>query len=554
MKVGRGVYTASLILLFMVGTIHCAGPKTQVAKGKTAPAPSQDAKEVGKADSRGGAPGAAKETPQSGPQDPAREGLQGARPTAPSESPQPQRSLVKEDPTGQKAERAAEPPRPAPVPVMPTAPPSAMAPPGAAAPPPMVIPPGGVPPRVGPPVMGAPQPVDAGRSSRFVLNFDNADIYEVIRVMAEMMGINYIVDPRVKGVVNIRTTGQISNKDIFPVLQTILRMNGATAVQKGIVYEIVPFGDAKKMSGRPVTDKDRGRSQDNEKYTIQIIALKYVPAPEVTKMIKPFLSDGADIVEHPQYNLIIVGDVASNIQKIQDIIDLFDVDIFAEMRVRIYPIYNSDASELAKEMERIFTSFEVSLKSGRGVGITFTPIVRINSLLVVSSIPGIFEKVERWVKELDRLPGEGTRLSVFVYYVQNGKAKDLAEVLKQVYVPLRTTTRTDTRTTPTTPTTTLMPGVSPTPARGQRPTPALSPGGEGHAPSSMAGEGGGVPEGEINIVVDETTNCLIIRAFQRDYRAIVETIKKLDIYPKQVLIEVLQAPRSTPVWGKYPAF
>jgi general secretion pathway protein D len=398
-----------------------------------------------------------------------------------------------------------------------------------------------------------PQPVDETRGSRFVLNFDNADIYEVIRVMAEMMGVNYIVDPRVKGVVNIRTTGQISNKDIFPVLQTILRMNGATAVQKGIIYEIVPFGDAKKMSGRPVTDRDKDRTQENEKYTIQIISLKYVPAPEVSKMIKPFLSDGADIVEHPQYNLLIVGDVASNIQKILDLIDLFDVDVFSETRVRIYPIYNSDVVEVAKEMERIFSSFEVSVKSGRGVGITFTPILRNNYLLAISSIPGIFDKVEKWVKELDRTPGEGTRLSVFVYYVQNGKAKDMAEVLKQVYMPLsyRTTTTTSTSTLGTQ-TPGLMPGgyssgypgvspsVSAAQSRGLRPMAPAGPEGAAGGPS-LAGETGGVTEGQINIVVDETTNSLIIRGYQRDYRRIMETIKKLDIYPKQVLIEVLLA-------------
>jgi general secretion pathway protein D len=50
-----------------------------------------------------------------------------------------------------------------------------------------------------------------------------------------------------------------------------------------------------------------------------------------------------------------------------------------------------------------------------------------------------------------------------------------------------------------------------------------------------------VPEGEINIVVDEANNALVIRAFARDYRTILETIKKLDLYPKQVLIDVLMA-------------
>ena len=105
--------------------------------------------------------------------------------------------------------------------------------------------------------------------------------------------------------------------------------------------------------------------------------------------------------------------------------------------MRIYPVINADVNEVAKEMERIFASFEVSTKSGRGVGITFTPVVRINSLLVVSSIPNIFEKVEGWLKELDKIPTEGTKYSVFVYYVQNAKAKDLADVLKQIYVRQR---------------------------------------------------------------------------------------------------------------------
>jgi general secretion pathway protein D len=258
-------------------------------------------------------------------------------------------------------------------------------------------------------------------------------------------------------------------------------------------------------------------------------------------MIKPFLSDGADIVEYPQQNLLVVGDIASNIQKSLNIIELFDEDIFSEMRVRIYPILNADVNEVAKEMERIFSSLEVSLKSGRGVGITFTPIVRINSLLAVSSIPGIFDKVERWVKDLDRIPGEGTQLSVFVYYVQNGKAKDLADVLKQVYVPVK-----GVKEKPVTPA--AAPGAAPTTPgpRGVRPSPATP-----SAPAAAREEGGGVPEGEINIVVDETTNALIIRAYHRDYKAILETIRKLDIYPKQVLIEVLLAEVTLDDSNKY---
>ncbi len=408
---------------------------------------------------------------------------------------------------------------PAPAPSTPVGPSVPVTPPPT---PPLPVGPSATPP---PPV---PKPQETPRGSGFIFNFDNADLYEVIRVMADVMKFNYIIDPKVRGTVNIHTSGQIASENVFPIFQSILQLNGATAVKRGQLYEIVPFGDAKKLFTPPSKIEDSGKLLTDEKYVIQIIPLKFIPVTEASKMVKPFLSDGADIVEHPSQNILLIGDIASNIRKILDLIALFDIDIFTDLSVRIYPVFNSDVSDIAKEMERIFASFEISTKSGRGVGITFTPVTRINALLVVSSIPNIFEKVEGWLKQLDQTPTNEAKLGVFVYYVQNGKAKDMADVLKQIFTPpkeKKTTPTTTTASTPTTPTT-------PPGQRGVRPTPTPTPG----APTPT--EEGGIPTGEINIVVDETTNALIIRAYPREYKFVLETIKKLDLYPKQVLIEV----------------
>ena len=452
-----------LILCLMLGSIHCAGKKSQLK----------------------GEPG---ELPQKETSQPPSE--MAVPPSKPVETPP---AAVAEAP---KPEKPAQPPIQPPRSDLPTPPPPST------------------------PV----KPPETPRGPGVVFNFDNADLYEVIRVMAEILKINYIVDPKVRGVVNIHTVGQVPSEDVFPIFQSILRLNGATAVKKGNLYEIVPFGDAKKSYVPPSTTRDPAKLAAEERYTTQIIILKYIPVAEVSKLIKPFLSDGADIIEHPPHNILIINDLASNVRKSLDIINLFDVDLFVDMKVRIYPVLNSDVTEIAKEMERIFASFEVSTKSGRGVGITFTPVTRINSLLAISSIPNIFERVEAWLRELDKTPAEGTKLSVFVYYVQNGKAKDLADVLKQIYVAPKDK-KPEFRERVVTP--------EPTP-RGVRPTtPAPS------APPKE--EAAAVPEGEINIVVDEANNALVIRAFQRDYRAILETIRKLDIYPKQVLIEVMVA-------------
>ncbi len=482
MKPLKGLGTIFFILSFAVGTLSCSTAKGQLKSEPDKESLSKPAGEVA--------------------------------PPIPTLSPAKEKVLASEKEVISKTGEPPEPRIPASRPERPLP-----------APPPL-------PPLSAPAIKRPPEPVSG---SKFVLNFDNADLYEVIRVMADMMKINYIIDPKVRGIVNIHTSGQINTEEIFPLFQSILKLNGAAAIKKGIIYEIVPFGEAKKLYTPPTTFRESGKIQPEEKYTIQIITLKYIPVNEVSKMIKPFLSDGADIIEHPLHNILIIGDVASNVKKSLDIIELFDLDIFADKRVRIYPILNADVNEIAKEMERIFSSFEVNLKSGRGVGITFTPIQRINSLLVVSSIPGIFINVEKWLKELDKIPGEGTKVSVFVYYVQNGKAKDMADVLKQVYLPPKDLKK-DVKEKVVTP-------PSPPGPRGVRPTPPSSTA----APSPPIKEEaaplpeGAAPEGEINIVVDETTNALIIRALHRDYKAVLETIKKLDLYPKQVLIEVLLA-------------
>ncbi len=472
----RWLGMGGLILCLMLGSINCAGKKSQL---KMEPSEKPPPKEVIL-------------SPETTP--PSAKAGEGP-PTAVAEAPQPEKPVL---PPSQPAR-----------PDLPTPPP--------AAPSPL-------------PSESSVKPAEAPRGPGVVFNFDNADLYEVIRVMAEILKINYIVDPKVKGVVNIHTVGQIPAEDIFPIFQSILRLSGATAVKKDNVYEIVPFADAKKSYVLPSTTREPAKLPTEERYTTQIIVLKYIPVAEVSKIIKPFLSDGADIIEHPAHNILIMNDLSSNVRKSLDIINLFDVDLFADMKVRIYPVLNADVTEIAKEMERIFSSLEVSTKSGRGVGITFTPIARINSLLVVSSIPNIFDRVEGWLRELDKMPTEGTKLAVFVYYVQNAKAKDLAEVLKEIFVAPK-------EKKPEFKEKVVTPTPEPTPRGVKPPTPTPTP---APAPSQRE-ETGVVPEGEINIVVDEANNALVIRALQRDYRTILETIKKLDIYPKQVLVDVLIA-------------
>ena len=80
------------------------------------------------------------------------------------------------------------------------------------------------------------------------LNFDNADISVVIQTIAELLHLNYIVAPTVRGRITIQTTDKLPVSSLLPVLEQILEVNNFTAVKSGDFYKIVPANQAKQES------------------------------------------------------------------------------------------------------------------------------------------------------------------------------------------------------------------------------------------------------------------------------------------------------------------
>jgi general secretion pathway protein D len=343
------------------------------------------------------------------------------------------------------------------------------------------------------------------------LNFDNADIYEVINALSDFLGINYLIDSAVKGKVNIYTAGEIEKSRLLPILETIFEMNNIALVKFGDFYKIVPIKEAKKE----IIDINIGREileiPSYDRVIIQLVPLHYVPSSDVIKVLKPFTSKGGDIVDYKKGNFIIIIDTTIIIRKLLNLINIIDVDAFEHMKIRFFKIENADVKDIAKELENIFTSFGIGKSPDKGIGLKFIPIERVSCILSISSIPEIFEKVEYWLGVLDTVDLEAEE-QIFIYFVENGKADEIADVLKKVYgegVPEKTRKKQPTR---------------------KRKT----------APKKPA-EGIRIVAGKIKIVTDDTTNSIIVRATPHDYSLIKETILKLDIIPKQVLIEVLIA-------------
>ena len=402
------------------------------------------------------------------------------------------------------------------------------------------------------------------------LNFNRADLVEIIHIIAQQLRLTYTIDPEVKGTVTINSAEPLRSEDLLPIFHQLLRMNGAVAVRTGNLYHIMPIKDGKGLA-RPI---GQGRE---DSFALQVIPVRFFSVAEMKRVLTPFLQPGAEIIENPRGNFLIVMDLPSNIQRLMEIADLIDVQVFAGTRMEIYQPKVASAEELAQEMTKVMQSFASSVPQADSFTAQFIALPRINQLLVISHSEAAWTYAKRWLDRIDII-AEGPGRRIFIYPVENGKATELADVISQA-LGQASTGRRDTprtlqelhRSTPggTTPTQQGrgIPGTSmgtsssfgqqsqslyaAVPAPGQVappagvPIPAPQPGvPPAQRPPTLAGQAQQQQQQQqqqeqLRIVPDPATNSLIIYGTVQEFQNIKNILRDLDAVPRQVLIEAM---------------
>ncbi|MBI4839106.1 MAG: type II secretion system secretin GspD [Nitrospirae bacterium] len=394
-----------------------------------------------------------------------------------------------------------EPVAPAPVPA-PTAPSST--PPAPPAPPSVV-------PAV--PQLPAEQAKPVVRSkeeSYIILNFDNANLRDVINTVSAITEENFIISPGVDARVTIHSTKKVPVSEILSIFESILEINGLSMVKSGLFYKIIQGPSAKQRPVDIFKSNENTLSPATDIPITQIVPVEYIPANEANSVLQPLLSPFGSIIPNPRNNLLIINDLASNIKRLLDILAEIDVNAFQNTRMKFFQPKYSDVKTLSKELTEIINALNIGKE-----GVAFIPLERINSMIVFSSSPNLLSTVEDWIKKLDEESTTGQ--NIFVYRVQNGKADGIASILKTLY-------ESDDSGKPTATVT----------------APPPTPGGKQTSPAAQA-KPGETGFSRVKIITYEPTNSLVILASSGMYRDISETIKRLDVYPKEVLIEVLIA-------------
>lgn len=279
----------------------------------------------------------------------------------------------------------------------------------------------------------APSARGTDTDEAIVLNFEGADIREVIHSLATALGLNYSIDPRVQGQVTIRTTGKIARRDLFPIFHQILRSNGIAATKVGDLYQIAPVGEAKTRTPLSSSVAEQRTARAEDRFIVELVKVEHVAAEEIAKVLQPFVSPGGDVIAYPRGNLIILTDLAESVVRLKELVTAFDTNTFRELRSQVYHIENANVEDLGDELKGVLEPYGVTPKNPADRGVFIIPLPRLNSIVVVGFSPDIFAQVERWLQILDVPPERGGGRTVHVYPVENAKAADLASVLSGLY-------------------------------------------------------------------------------------------------------------------------
>jgi len=359
-----------------------------------------------------------------------------------------------------------------------------------------------------------------------VLNFEAESLQSVVHtILGEVLQETFVIGPGVGGEVTFSTSKPVRREQLMPILELLLRWNGATLVYSEGRYHVLPVSEAIPGHLTP----QLGGSSDVRGYEVRAVPLEYISASEMAKILEPYVRDNAIVNVDIMRSMIFLAGTREELRNYLQTVELFDVDWLAGMSVGVFPLRTVDVGSITAELTAVFGTEAESPLAGM---FRFVPMERLGSILVITPQQEYLEKAKEWIERLDRgAAGAGTQL--YVYKVKNLEASVLSGYLTQLFGGASGGAQREAGRGA------LAPGLEPVQsgtvsqfnqarmgsAQQQQQRPA--------AGSSVVDTG----QGEIRITSVLETNSLLIQATQTQYDSILAAITRIDEEPLQVLIE-----------------
>jgi general secretion pathway protein D len=350
----------------------------------------------------------------------------------------------------------------------------------------------------------------------------------VNHVFGELLKVSYVVVEGSSGLeapVSLASPDSISSRRLFALASELLSSNGLSVVEKEGVYFIGPT-DAKTGSGMSLGyGRNPADVPTQSGVILQLVPLKFGLNPTLQRTFRE-LSAAQVIFDSRQQALFVTGSRES-VLRVLDLVGLFDQPAAKASRVGMIRLTYLSPTEFIAEVTKLLANDGILVNDE--TPLTLVPLDRMGSVVVFASEDAVLERLDFWAKQIDRA-GEGPTGRYFVYQPRFARASDLGASIASLIGGSASTQDSEARDTRSA----IATGSSvATPQTAMR-RDAASGRSSTMASTTVSANG-------ITLTIDSLSNSLIFFTSGPRYEALLPLIKRLDVPPKQVLLEATVA-------------
>lgn len=263
--------------------------------------------------------------------------------------------------------------------------------------------------------------LDASDEERFSVNLQDVELSEFIDSVGRITATTFLVDPRVRGKVSIRSQQKLTANEVYEVFLSQLRVNGfsAVALNDG-TQKIVPEQTA-RLEAIPVEGNEQPNSNGKDILATRVLSLYNSDAAQLVNILTPLMDRRIGVITHyAPTNLLILTDWGTNLERLANLVER--IDQVSSENLAVISLKHAAAAE----MEQLLT--QLLRREGRGGQ---PPQIMSDSrlnLLLVKADQATRKEIQRLVLELDQPVERSATTQVF--YLRHAKAAEMATLLQ----------------------------------------------------------------------------------------------------------------------------
>jgi general secretion pathway protein D len=185
----------------------------------------------------------------------------------------------------------------------------------------------------------------------YTANFNDADITELIKYVADSTGKTIVIDSKVKGNIHVVSSKSMNKDELYELFLSVLHLNGFTAIDAGNITRIIPSRQARTQPLPVSFVKEDSLKKTGAGYRTQVIQVSNVEAKKLIPVLRPLVPPQAHLAAYSDSNVIVITDSAANIKRIRKIVSRLD-NVSSE-DTEVITLKNASATEAVKALEKL---------------------------------------------------------------------------------------------------------------------------------------------------------------------------------------------------------